>query len=281
MAVAMEHYWHAGDAMCHLRTLLPSGTFGKWLDDNVSSRRSAYDYMFLRENFTLDQVKEIGSIRAARRALSASEINEDDLCSAAQTTPPPPTETEELRKVNEEESESDWWAGFNEDGSPKEETPEPQPLPVDEVVWEDKSEQAAVLEPEEKVERLSTTDKLKLREEELKVKVANQSELISEQSQTIENQKQRLQLAHDQDRPAAVKDVKLVAAQEEIKTLKYHEIESATRLRDAKAELSDSLRKVKYLAKKLDARDKKIEELTARVEQLESQAESAQWDPFV
>ena len=97
--VTIEHYWQTGNALMHLRNILPNQTFGKWLDDHVSSRRTAYEYISLRENFTLEEAKAIGSIRASRRALTTGEEDEPSVQRAAQTTPPPPTETEELRKV--------------------------------------------------------------------------------------------------------------------------------------------------------------------------------------
>ena len=120
------------------------------------------------------------------------------------------------------------------------------------MVWEDKQEQAEVLEPEEKVESLSYTDKrelhiYKLENQNVELRKAN-SDLA------LDNEDLQGQIRNflNEDRHDSMRHTEVVRLQERVSIANHKWQVTAIKLNDAKGELRKSKSSVKSLLKERD-----------------------------
>ena len=262
----MEHYWNCGHALVQLRELLPSQAFSKCLKEINIEHRRAYRYIQLSENFAFEDITELKSLREAGRVLANPE---DDIPLVTRVSQLNPDSTAKSRLLHEDEvaelpqePESEWWSGFDDDDpavTDAEPTPDPAPeLPADEVVWEDKQEQAEVLEPEEKRERLTRTDKLELRMDELETQNTELREANSDLA--VENDQFQGQIRNflNEDRHDSLRHSEVVRLQERVSILNGQCHDTAMKLKDAKGELRQSKSSVKSLLQERDGLRKRL-----------------------
>ena len=256
----MEHYWQCGEALVQLRELLPSQSFSKCLKELYIERRRAYQYIQLSENFSVEEVKALKSLREAGRVLANPE---DDISPVNRDSQLKPDITAKTRLLHEDEvaevppeTESEWWDGIDADDpavTTAEPTPEPPPeLPADKVVWEDPQAQAAVLEPEAKRDKLSRTDKLELRMDELEAQNAELREANSDFAEENEQLQGQIRNFLNEDKHDSLRHTEVVRLQERVSIANHKWQQTAMQLKDAKGELRKSKSNVKSLLKERD-----------------------------
>ena len=130
-------------------------------------------------------------------------------------------------------------------------TPAPE-LPADEVVWEDKQEQAEVLEPEEKRERLTRTDKIELRLDELETQNVALREANSELALDNEDLQGQVRNFLNEDRHSELRHDEVITLQEKLRISNGNWQQTAMKLKDAKGELRKEKISVKSLLKERD-----------------------------
>ena len=262
---AMVHWWKSGDALIRIREGLPARTFSSWLDTHKIDRGTAYSHIFLTENYTEEEAKALRSLRQAKRLAVGEDEDNLSVQRDKQIDSDITTETSVLHEnspgsesvLHEEGTESEWWDGFDADDpavTTADPIPEPPPeLPVDEVVWEDKREQTEVLEPEEKVERLTRTDKLELRMDELETQNAELREANTDLASDNEDLQGQIRNFLNEDGHDTMRHKEVVRLQARVSILNGQYHQTAMKLKDAKGELRKSKSSVKSLLKERDS----------------------------